>query len=730
MSRLALHLEALDMNQNPLTLSRRQIWANPSSTSKVVPHSCSPFLLPSGGLLNLGQDNIVTLGHDAVFQPHCPSITPAPPLDPMRPEVDLSVLHQQDPFYTSTNPLIYAISAVTIVSYMLVIILFATPRTFYVGGVGGGVSLLGPRGASGASYGGNTVIGVGSRPWLQKLAASTLAISMTIVTADAFRYAEKQYNAGYEDAEELSRKIVDGLEIKIVRVVSESFLWLAQAQTLIRLFQRHREKLVIKWTAFVLISLEIVFTILIYFVDENNPHQPRAFQNSIPALNYLFALVLNICYAAFVIVFSLRKRRFAFYNPQMQSMPLIALLSLTAVLVPVIFFILDLSKPDVSGWGSYVRWVGACAASVVVWEWVERIETLEREEKKDGILGREVFDGDEMLDSSSQKRDGPSSPDEKTPGGFFSGKIGHNFTGKLDRLGRIKRFGRPKAGQAQSNKEVVSESGNTSGNDSAGGNQHQNSRTPNGLHSASGALSPAISRTHSTSSTSTVYQVRYHPTTEPTPPIDGISSSNNKHAATDQPKRKARRLLAYTPPGTKTLASPSRLARVPIPFRRQRRSPPAEVAAALADQQGQAPTPNGTPPSNFLGRMHLRRHPHPVRMPQGVIHVPAPPRRRVSLIAVSPEIESAAPDHVSVDEQSEGGDDRPPAVVRQAMRRSTPASPIVENIPKSNETAQAPSPAPLQEHTEVEEPNGTEALVLQRKIEEERERGRSSNHDR
>ncbi|EGY15507.1 pH-response regulator protein palH/RIM21 [Verticillium dahliae VdLs.17] len=57
--------------------------------------------------------------------------------------------------------------------------------------------------------------------------------------------------------------------------------------------------------------------------------------------------------------------------------------------------------PEFIGWGEYVRWVGAAAASVVVWEWVERIEALEREEKKDGILGREVFDGDEMVEASA-----------------------------------------------------------------------------------------------------------------------------------------------------------------------------------------------------------------------------------------------------------------------------------------------------------------------------------------
>src|ERR1700744_170277 len=83
----------------------------------------------------------------------------------------------------------------------------------------------------------------------------------------------------------------------------------------------------------------------------------------------------------------------------MWHLTLVALLSIVAIATPVVFFITDLANPSIAGWGDYFRWVGAAAASVIVWEWVERIEALEREEKKDGILGTEVFDGDDSDDS-------------------------------------------------------------------------------------------------------------------------------------------------------------------------------------------------------------------------------------------------------------------------------------------------------------------------------------------
>ncbi|KAM0334012.1 hypothetical protein ACHAQA_001032 [Verticillium albo-atrum] len=303
----------------------------------------------------------------------------------------------RDAFYESTFPVCYVLAATTVTAYMLVIMLFVTPRSF----LDGGVAYLGRRGFTDSSSSG---ISIGGRPWLQKVAAMTVAISLTIATADTFRVAEEQYASGVQNADRLQVEVMDSTELKIMRLISDTFLWLAQAQTLIRLFPRQREKVIIKWTAFALITLQVIFSALnsFYYVTSgsNGNARPQSFVNAVPALSYLFHLSLGLLYAAWVIYYALMKKRYAFYHPLMKNMPLISALSILSILIPVVFFVLDISRPEFIGWGEYVRWVGAAAASVVVWEWVERIEALEREEKKDGILGREVFDGDEMVEAS------------------------------------------------------------------------------------------------------------------------------------------------------------------------------------------------------------------------------------------------------------------------------------------------------------------------------------------
>ncbi len=600
-------------------LSPRQIWANPTSTSSGLPHTCQPYTLPSGGEINIGGGTIITLTQDAGFQPPCTGSAIPTPIDPSQPGVDLSVLNGQDPFYSSTNPQIYAIAAVTIVSYMLLIILFITPRTFFVGGAQGGSGFLGSRGMISGAYGSNSVIGIGSRPWLQKLAALTVAISLTIVTADTFEFARQQYELGYQDATELTIRVINGVEVRVARTVSETCLWLAQAQTLIRLFPRHKEKLMIKWCAFALIIMELIFTILNQFVVDSKDRS-QSFNDAIPAMNYLFALALNLCYGTFVIYFALQKRRFAFSHPQMRNMPLVALLSLTAVLIPVVFFVLDLSKPNISGWGSYVRWVGAAAASVVVWEWVERIEALEREEKKDGILGREIFDGDEMLDAtpssdsswpSQRKRD--SRAEKRGAGSSGSMRTGwHEMTARTRHIGRLRRL-QNLGFRTSSDGKKAQESDHS---DVAKHQFHPARPLP---------VASPVSRADSSSIASTVYVVRhYHPATEPTPPIpeDVEPRSNDRD---DQPDLDVEQVTAA--PSRKFFVNGFQW--LPNPFRRQRTTPPPEIVRALAEQ-GPQPGPSNLKhahQTSLFERLHLKKGPKQPEAQRPVIVIPAPARK-------------------------------------------------------------------------------------------------------
>lgn len=387
----------------------RQLIVPAADEPASISSKCSSVNLPAGGVIHIPGLDPITLSDVAAFVPQCSqAASPAIIANNGGVTVDQTATADtvefsdfRDPFYASTFPQCYALAATTVIAYTLVIMLFVTPRSF----LDGGVVVLGRGGFTSGGTGGQNI---GGRPWLQKVAALFVAISLTIATVDTFRVAEQQYSIGVQNAVVLQNDVLGGTELKVIRIISEAFLWLAQAQTLIRIFPRQREKIIIKWTAFALIAFGVLFDSLNSFLYTNaGSLRPRSFTDAIPALSYLFQLSLGVLYAAWVMYYSIMKKQYAYYHPQMRNIGLVAMLSITAVLVPIVFFILDICKPDFTGWGDYVRWVGAAAASVIVWEWVERIESLEREEKKDGILGREVFDGDEMLGMSATESSWP-----------------------------------------------------------------------------------------------------------------------------------------------------------------------------------------------------------------------------------------------------------------------------------------------------------------------------------
>lgn len=532
----------------------------------------------------------------------------------------------RDPFHASITPQAYATGAATVIAWMLVIMLIITPRTFFVGGASGKSGLMGRRGLIGGASGGGSIIGVGTRPWLQKAAALTVAVSLTLATADTFKIAEQQYADGFMDAMKLRDQVVSGMEIKVSRVISDVFLWLAQVQTLIRLFPRHKEKVIIKWVGFALILLDITFSCLNSFGPYNDRGRPRHFETAIPALSYLFQLSLSMLYAAWVMYYAITKRRYAFYHSMMWNIAIVALLSFIAVLTPVVFFITDISNYTIAGWGDYFRWVGAAAASVIVWEWVERIEALEREERKDGILGREIYDGDEMLDTTpshevwpqrqSYMSDEPKKPRDDGNGGgdaTTSGHAGYTFSNIAHRLGRSRNKS-PRTEPTKKRTIHIPAPPLAHRRSESAQRGERNSRSYLPIQSPPPVIASPVSRTDTASADSTVYTVRYHPisnspptVTEPAPFEERLRGTLPNGRAQDlgtQPADVDPEKGIEIMEDTVTTPGRSRWhwQAVANPFRRRGRSPPPEV------QRGRVIEPLAVedvsvniPPRNYAG---------------------------------------------------------------------------------------------------------------------------------
>ena len=659
--------------------------------------SCAVFRLPPNGILIFNHTATSTLAQPAFFEPACMSQST------LTAEISsLPIIDYKDPFYESTIPQVFVLGAMLIIAWSLVIILVITPRTqLIVGGHGG--SSLGRNGVLGATANSATVIGVGGRPWLQKVAALTVALSLLIATVTTFKVVEDQYWAGYDDAATVTDKVVGSLEIRIIRLISDTFLWLAQAQTVIRLFPRHKEKVITKWAGFGLITLDTLFSILNTFVpnvtDETvDTRNNKKFNSAIPALSYLFGTLLSLTYAACVLYYSWVKSRFAYFHPKMRNICVVALLSIVSILVPVAFFVLDIANPYLVGWGDYVRWVGAAAASVVVWEWVERIEALEREERKEGILGREVFDGDEMAQvvPSIDVQWPRSRSNYKRPGGGSGGTTVSRGTGSTTLPTGTTTPAHPPRYSRHANSGEASATAIAS------------DTTRSWPPSASNATSPVsiaspIPRSNTNSATSTVYAVvRPSVSTSPPPghesPLPPIvlsipatpSNPNSSPAANITSLTNDNQSTSQTPstrPPTAGLSSNhtylSHLPALSNPFKRRRHDPPPQVSQSAVDPEGR---PSSVRTSRgLIGARNLlrpRRH-QPVPLDQlPVVVVPAQPRDKVWTPPVADSGERAAT--AAVENSPERNSDAAPASESPAAPTPNMGAEAVEGSGKSS----------------------------------------------
>ncbi|KAI1661942.1 pH-response regulator protein palH/rim-21 [Daldinia decipiens] len=708
-----------------------------ATTTLSLDASCTPYTIPSSGLLHIPGADPTFLTANAIYSPLCtPTPMPQPAiiangafdLDQTSSDSGPQFSDFRDPFYASIFPQCYALAATTVLAYLLLIMLVIAPRSF----LDGGVVVLGRRGfTNGPSNG----ISIGGRPWLQKVAALTVAISLSIATADTFRVAEKQYALGIQNAQQLQEDVLGGTQLKVIQLISDTFLWLAQAQTLIRLFPRQREKVIIKWTAFSLITLDVIFGALnsFHYTKQGNT-RPRSFTDAVPALSYLFQLSLGLLYAAWVLYYSLMKKRYAFYHPLMKNICLMAALSIISILVPVIFFVLDIAKPDFTGWGDYVRWVGAAAASVVVWEWVERIEALEREEKKDGVLGREVFDGDEMMEVfpsdlswSKRRKNKRKSEDGDDGGESGNSSLSGGRSNMWPAMSSIASRYRSRTESSPDRRQQAA----TTGRSAARFLQPPlwPSRPPP-------AVTP-VSRTDTASADSTVYAVRYQPLTETTSRTTDdrhgrpLSRSNSATSSASSPIAESNEQSGSTPPSRQPSSARatersngeggnSSRWNYLNPFYRTAKEPPAEVLPHTIPKQPKRRDYESVGRWDLRERVEIfaatqaerileRVRPTPDTDSLPVTVIPAPPRRGAALAQLLEEEELQIESHEQPHEPPISSSSPPARRSTSAAAGHTPQSHHVTRNNSTASTAPRPTPGPVERNsTYVNRPPNTQ----------------------
>src|SRR5699024_4913313 len=142
-----------------------------------LPKDCEQFTIPMGELSYYddatGENKKITIDDWALyFLPGCEDESAISMLN------DRAMEYQRDPFYGSVTPIAYTASATTVMSWLLLVLLFLSQQ---------------------------------KRPLLQKAATLGIAVSLTVALADTTSSLQYQYSRGYQDADELRKRVYNGL---------------------------------------------------------------------------------------------------------------------------------------------------------------------------------------------------------------------------------------------------------------------------------------------------------------------------------------------------------------------------------------------------------------------------------------------------------------------------------------------------------------------------------------
>lgn len=355
----------------------------PEASATAASSACAKYFVPAGTLvyydLTQTQTVSIVIASSGSYMPDC-----ADGLSDLDSEVT-AIDTASQVYYGSVIPVACAVSISTVVAWLLLILLFIAKKR---------------------------------RPWFQKFMTLLVATSLTVFLSHTTRILEQQYDLGYLDARELRIRVFGSLAFRILEVIFLLVVWLAHLQVLVRLYESPKERLLIKSIGVALAAINTIMWSLVNFLVPYHTGN-HTLEVAIPVVADVLQITLQVTYAGLVVFYSIRKRRFA-YHPQSL---VIASISLLVILTPLAFFILGIAAhKKITGWSEFLRWVSDAAASVVVWEWVDVIERLQKEEQKAGFLGRQIYDYDDskrnqIVTSTGLKPTGSNTSGRSVPGG-------------------------------------------------------------------------------------------------------------------------------------------------------------------------------------------------------------------------------------------------------------------------------------------------------------------------
>lgn len=217
------------------------------------------------------------------------------------------------------------------------------------------------------------------------------SVNLVILIVRAIICLKDQHAIGISDGEKLLDDLQSNEVFNILDFIFVLIAQFAQVQIIIRLFSRVKEKRV----SFILggtlsICAQVIWGVSTFSQFDQTDDSDISI---LPAFTYLLRIALATMYSGLIIIYSFGKRYYIFQR----SLILLTVLTFLVINLQIAFFITDIANIWVSELSEIFNTTIYVSATVIPWEWINRVHALERHEQREGVLGRPVYE-DEYKD--------------------------------------------------------------------------------------------------------------------------------------------------------------------------------------------------------------------------------------------------------------------------------------------------------------------------------------------
>ncbi|EJS42113.1 rim21p [Saccharomyces arboricola H-6] len=227
---------------------------------------------------------------------------------------------------------------------------------------------------------------------LLRIASLLASLNLTIFITKVLRKLERDHNRfGIVRAHSIMHIFTDDMTFVVLDFLATLLFQFCQVGIVIRLFQRAQEKRIIFFIGVLLTITANILWVIPPFANHTTKHKSN-WQLLRPFV-YLFRIAIATSYASIVIYHIWQKKKLWF---KFNQMGLLTLLTILVVLLLPGFFLADVSNLWISELGEVFNTTCYVTSTVITWEWLDRLNVLERREEAQSILGRPIFEEEQQ----------------------------------------------------------------------------------------------------------------------------------------------------------------------------------------------------------------------------------------------------------------------------------------------------------------------------------------------